>query len=203
MNAVALRKDEFVGTEADVMEGGGSLLPETEAETNAENAAKPERALPFGIKLPAGRAAEAGSSRDLSAWWREDVRSFLQRDDPAAEQRDLEPGTEPDGPSPWHRMLIMEEDAWVDVLEVPERIDSCDAEVGRRLRPGPARRPDDAVGREAEDGRCGRFKFGALAEREGPADCGRRIARRPGVAQSWTPTACNRLACAENCDGCF
>lgn len=57
MNAVALRKDEFVGTEADVMAGGGSLLPETEAETNAENAAKPERALPFGIKLPTGRAA--------------------------------------------------------------------------------------------------------------------------------------------------
>ncbi len=57
MNAVALRKDEFVGTEADVMEGGAALLPEAKAETNVENAAKPEKALPFGIKLPTGRTA--------------------------------------------------------------------------------------------------------------------------------------------------
>jgi nitrate/nitrite transport system permease protein len=57
MNAVALRKDEFVGTDADVMEGGEALLPEAETETNVESAAKPEKALPLGIKLPTGRAA--------------------------------------------------------------------------------------------------------------------------------------------------
>lgn len=57
MNAVALRKDEFVGTEADGMEGGAALLPETTLETTVEVAAKPELALPFGIKLPTGRAA--------------------------------------------------------------------------------------------------------------------------------------------------
>ncbi|MBB4613399.1 ABC transporter permease [Novosphingobium taihuense] len=57
MNAVALRKDEFVGTEAEVMEGGAALLPETAAETPVESATKPERALPFGLKLPSGSAA--------------------------------------------------------------------------------------------------------------------------------------------------
>jgi len=57
MNAVALRKDEFVGTEAEVMEGGAALLPQTAPETTVEVAAKPEKALPFGIKIPLGRAA--------------------------------------------------------------------------------------------------------------------------------------------------
>lgn len=57
MNAVALRKDEFLGTEAEGMEGGAALLPETTLETTVEVAAKPELALPFGIKLPTGRAA--------------------------------------------------------------------------------------------------------------------------------------------------
>lgn len=57
MNAVAMRKDEFVGTEADVTEEGAALLPGTEVETNVETPAKPERALPFGIKLRTGRAA--------------------------------------------------------------------------------------------------------------------------------------------------
>ena len=65
----------------------------------------------------------------------------------------------------------------------PERIDSCDAEVGRRLRPGPASRPEDAVGREAEEG-----KFGALAEREGPADCGRRMDLRRRCCSNLTDT---------------
>ena len=32
----------------------------------------------------------------------------------------------------------------------------------------PASRPEDAAGREAEDGRCGRGRFGALAAREDP-----------------------------------
>lgn len=57
MNAVALRKDEFVRTEADVTEEGADVLPETTAETTVDSAAKPEQALPFGIKLPSGRAA--------------------------------------------------------------------------------------------------------------------------------------------------
>ena len=70
------------------------------------------------------------------------------------------------------------------VLEVPEWMESCDAEVGRRLRPGPASSPDDAVGREAEEGLCGRCKFGALVEREGPADCGRRIPLLLKLAQA-------------------
>lgn len=57
MNAVALRKDEFVGTEADVMEESAAFLPEAKAETPVDSAAKPEKALLFGIKLPSARAA--------------------------------------------------------------------------------------------------------------------------------------------------
>lgn len=75
MNAVALRKDEFVGSEADVTEEGAPLLPEGEPETTVELATKPERALPFGIKLPTPRAAFeaiwpplAGISAFLALW---------------------------------------------------------------------------------------------------------------------------------------
>ncbi len=57
MKAVALRKDEFVVTEADVTEEGAALLPQTTTETLVERATKPKKALPFGIKLPSGRAA--------------------------------------------------------------------------------------------------------------------------------------------------
>ncbi|MBA3878089.1 MAG: nitrate ABC transporter permease [Sphingobium sp.] len=57
MNAVALRKDEFVGTEAEVIEEGARALPATTPETPVESATKSEKALRFGIKLPSGRAA--------------------------------------------------------------------------------------------------------------------------------------------------
>ena len=57
MTAIALRKDEFVGTQA---EGSEDKLPnasETTVEDAAAPATRPERALPFGIKLPSGRDA--------------------------------------------------------------------------------------------------------------------------------------------------
>ena len=57
MNAVALRKDEFVGTEAEGIGGSVPLAPEATPEITVETAVKPEKALPFGIKLPSGRAA--------------------------------------------------------------------------------------------------------------------------------------------------
>jgi nitrate/nitrite transport system permease protein len=57
MNAVALRKDTFAEADADVTQEGVGLFPQAGAETDVKNTAKPETALPFGIKLPAGRAA--------------------------------------------------------------------------------------------------------------------------------------------------
>ncbi|MFN3457666.1 MAG: ABC transporter permease [Novosphingobium sp.] len=57
MNAVALRKDTFAETQADVTQEGVGLFPQAGAETDVKNTAKRETALPFGIKLPAGRAA--------------------------------------------------------------------------------------------------------------------------------------------------
>lgn len=57
MNVIALRKDEFVGTQAEG--SGGTVTPasETTAENGVDLVTKPERALPFGIKLPSGRDA--------------------------------------------------------------------------------------------------------------------------------------------------
>lgn len=57
MNAIALRKDEFVGTQTQDTEDKAALVPEPTAEAGLDTVTKPERTLPLGIKLPSGREA--------------------------------------------------------------------------------------------------------------------------------------------------
>ena len=57
MTAIALRKDEFVGTQTEDAEYKAALVPETTAEAGLDTVTKPERTLPLGIKLPSGREA--------------------------------------------------------------------------------------------------------------------------------------------------